>query len=171
MNELKNVEMKQVELEHRMKQLMIVLSLMLVLSGCTATAPTTGETTQSDERPKVSSAFPSDFPVPLYPGAKVISVDKMKLPSGLYQMAINTQVEPIKDAPSIIGTFYTQKLQSAGWQIQQQPSGVQSEDAAYVAANKGDELIQISASNHNNFEPKSTTIEMDKYINPPGSHQ
>jgi len=131
-----------------MKRKVIALSILVTLYGC-STANESGSiqsgNSSESQTSKISKEIPSDFPLPVYPGAKVIRVDKDTLGSGGLQTHVLTQIEPIKDSPETIIVFYTQKLQSNGWAMEQQ------EAEWGLSARKGNKTLQVFADNHHDL--------------------
>jgi hypothetical protein len=140
-----------------MKRKVIALSILVTLYGC-STANESGSiqsgNSSESQTSKISKEIPSDFPLPVYPGAKVIRVDKDTLGSGGLQTHVLTQIEPIKDSPETIIVFYTQKLQSNGWAMDLQTEGI-------VCARKGNEIIKVLADNH--FD-SYTSVDLIKIV-------
>ena len=141
-----------------MKRKVIALSILVTLYGC-STANESGSiqsgNSSESQTSKISKEIPSDFPLPVYPGAKIVRVDKNTLDSGALQTRVSTTIEPIKDSLETINSFYTQRLQSNGWAMEQQ------EAEWGLSARKGNKTLQVFADNHHDLR---TDVDLTEII-------
>jgi len=126
--------------EHTTKAaLLFTVAFSFLLSGCAgnSAAPSSSQQRSSD----IPIKFPSDFPVPLYPGAKLILVNKIDIPSGASQINV---CERTKDSTANVISFYAGKLNASGWEIGRT---TQTETEKYhpgLDAIKGSEMLNVA---------------------------
>lgn len=153
-----------------MKHGIVAICLGLVVSGCSAgtdnrPGPEKTEKAGDNKRTQdLAKQIPADFPLALYPGAKVINISKDNLPTGTIQTNVYTEVEPIGDSLPTIGTYYAEKLKAAGWKIDERDQQLQTNDFYQVIARKGNDVVQINA--HKREGATITCIDLTRFEKP-----
>jgi hypothetical protein len=105
----------------------LIMALSVVLTSCSsANVPVAAAGAQG--APTIAKQVPADFPVPVYPGSRVFSVDKM----GPITMVGFTH----KDSAKVLSQWYQAELPKRGWTFEPvAPREKPTNDITLVARN------------------------------------